>query len=139
MHTHRWEDGFNGVTLIDLSNPLQPTVLSQLMAAALGEGVENAWIEGSSGAYDVYVRDGLAFVSHWDAGLVILDVGNGIAGGSPTNPVEVSRVQTEGGKHQQRLVLAGRGGVLRTDCSGQGDGRGSRGGPICPGERSATP
>ncbi len=67
------------------------------MAAALGEGVENAWIEGSSGAYDVYVRDGLAFVSHWDAGLVILDVGNGIAGGSPTNPVEVSRVQTEGG------------------------------------------
>ncbi len=52
---------------------------------------------GSSGAHDVYVRDGLAFVSHWNAGLVILDVGNGIAGGSPTNPVEVGRVQTEGG------------------------------------------
>ena len=42
-------------------------------------------------------RDGLAFVSHWDAGLVILDVGNGIAGGSPTNPVEVGRVITSGG------------------------------------------
>ena len=33
--------------------------------------------------HDVYVRDGLAFLSHWDAGLIILDVGNGMAGGSP--------------------------------------------------------
>ncbi len=28
---------------------------------------------------------------------MILDVGNGIKGGSPTNPVEVSRIQTAGG------------------------------------------
>ncbi len=52
---------------------------------------------GSSLVHDVYVRDGLAFVSHWDAGLIILDVGNGMAGGSPESPVEVGRVETEGG------------------------------------------
>ncbi|MGH7539721.1 MAG: LVIVD repeat-containing protein, partial [Gemmatimonadota bacterium] len=46
--------------------------------------------------HDVYVRDGLAFLSHWNAGLIILDVGNGIAGGSPTSPVEVSRIRTQG-------------------------------------------
>jgi hypothetical protein len=40
----------------------------------------------------VYVRDGLAFLSHWNPGMVILDVGHGIAGGSPVNPVEVSRI-----------------------------------------------
>jgi hypothetical protein len=44
------------------------------------------------------VRDGLAFLSHWNAGLVILDVGNGVAGGSPENPVEVGRVVTAGGQ-----------------------------------------
>lgn len=52
---------------------------------------------GSSSVHDVLVRDGLAFVSHWDAGLVILDVGNGIAGGSPATPVEVSRIDIPGG------------------------------------------
>ena len=53
---------------------------------------------GSSSVHDVYVRDGLAFLSHWNAGLIILDVGNGVAGGSPANPVEVSRLATQGGQ-----------------------------------------
>lgn len=52
---------------------------------------------GSSQVHDVYVRDGLAFVSHWDDGLVILDVGNGVAGGSPAEPVEVSSLVMTGG------------------------------------------
>ncbi len=122
-------DGLNGVTLIDLTNPLQPAVISRA-TTSLERGVHNAWIEGDyaylvvdgsgglkvldisnpadpqvvagfyagfSNAHDVYVRDGLAFLSHWDAGLIILDVGNGVAGGSPANPVEVGRVQTVGG------------------------------------------
>ncbi|MCZ6753845.1 MAG: hypothetical protein O7E49_00915, partial [Gemmatimonadetes bacterium] len=46
--------------------------------------------------HDVYLRDGLAFLSYWDEGLIILDVGNGVAGGSPVNPVEVGRLQIPG-------------------------------------------
>ena len=57
-----------------------------------------ASIAGSSFLHDVYVRDGLAFLSHWDAGLVILDVGNGVAGGSPSSPTEVGRIVTAGGQ-----------------------------------------
>jgi LVIVD repeat len=127
------QDGLNGITLLDLSDPLQPTVISRF-TNTLNTGVHNAWIEGdyvylvvdgaspssglrildisdpqnptivasfyggSSFLHDVYVRDGLAFLSHWDAGLIVLDVGNGIAGGSPVNPVEVSRLQTSGGQ-----------------------------------------
>jgi len=122
----------SGITLLDLSDPLSPQVITRFTPGALSLGVHNTWIEGdyvyaaggareggritiidisnpadpqvvadfyagSSGAHDVYVRDGLAFVSHWDAGLVILDVGNGIAGGTPTNPVEVGRTLTVGG------------------------------------------
>lgn len=53
---------------------------------------------GVCSLHDVYVRAGLAFLSHWDAGLVILDVGNGIRGGTPAAPVEVGRIRTAGGQ-----------------------------------------
>lgn len=73
-----------GVHVLDLSDPAAPAPVSHFYG-------------GSSYVHDVYVRDGLAFVSHWDAGLIILDVGNGIAGGSPATPVEVGRVEIPGG------------------------------------------
>jgi hypothetical protein len=46
------------------------------------------------GIHDTFVRDGLAFVFAWDEGVIIYDVGNGIRGGSPSSPVEVSRLIT---------------------------------------------
>ena len=46
------------------------------------------------GIHDTFVRDGLAFVFAWNTGVIIYDVGNGIRGGSPSAPVEVSRVVT---------------------------------------------
>lgn len=125
-------DGANGVTLLDLSDPAHPTPIGRF-THRLETGVHNAWIDGDvlylvadgtgvglrildvsdpsspvllsefSGStttflHDVYVRDGLAFLSHWNEGLVVLDVGNGMAGGTPTNPMEVSRIRVEGGQ-----------------------------------------
>jgi hypothetical protein len=46
------------------------------------------------GIHDTYVRDGLAFAFIWDEGVIILDVGNGLRGGSPAAPAEVSRIRT---------------------------------------------
>jgi hypothetical protein len=46
------------------------------------------------GIHDTFVRDGLAFTFVWDRGFIIYDVGNGIRGGSPSSPVEVSRLVT---------------------------------------------
>ncbi len=74
-----------GLAVIDISTPAAPQTVARFSA-------------GSSFLHDVYVRDGLAFLSHWDAGLVILDVGNGVAGGSPSSPTEVSRISTTGGQ-----------------------------------------
>ena len=51
-------------------------------------------IEPHYGIHDTFVRDGLAFVFAWNEGLIIYDVGNGISGGSPAHPVEVSRLLT---------------------------------------------
>lgn len=47
------------------------------------------------GIHDTFVRDGLAFVFAWNTGVIIYDVGNGIAGGSPAAPAEVSRLVTD--------------------------------------------
>jgi plastocyanin len=41
--------------------------------------------------HDVQVLDGLAYLAYWRDGLVILDVGKGIKGGSPEKPVLVSQ------------------------------------------------
>jgi hypothetical protein len=41
--------------------------------------------------HDVYVKDGLAYLAYWRDGLIILDVGKGIKGGSITNPTLVSQ------------------------------------------------
>ncbi len=71
-------DGPGDVKVIDVSDRANPVLVANYFA-------------GSSFVHDVYVRDGLAFVSHWSAGLAIVDVGTGMSGGSPVNPVEVSR------------------------------------------------
>lgn len=49
--------------------------------------------ETTGGRYlhDVYVKDGLAYLAYWHDGLVILDVGAGLKGGSPEKPQLVSQ------------------------------------------------
>jgi hypothetical protein len=42
---------------------------------------------------DLVVQDGLAYLAYWDDGLVILDVGKGVKGGSPERPRLVSQVR----------------------------------------------
>ena len=42
----------------------------------------------SPSIHDVWVEDGIAYSSNWSNGVVLVDVGNGIAGGSPSNPVQ---------------------------------------------------
>jgi hypothetical protein len=41
--------------------------------------------------HDIAIEDGLAYLSYWNDGLVIVDIGNGIRGGSPSNPQFVSQ------------------------------------------------
>jgi hypothetical protein len=41
--------------------------------------------------HDIQVVDGLAYLAYWRHGVIILDVGRGIKGGSPTNPRLVSQ------------------------------------------------
>ncbi len=50
--------------------------------------------------HDIWVADGLAYVSYWHDGVYILDVGDGRWGGTPTEPAEVgSFAYEEGNTH----------------------------------------
>jgi len=70
--------------IYDITDPEAPTLVAR-----------EAYPERDYGIHDTFVRDGIAFAFVWDdPGLVIYDVGNGMAGGSPSAPVELSRLVT---------------------------------------------
>jgi hypothetical protein len=75
-------DNEPALLIYNLANPASPAL------------VHREPIEPHYGIHDTYVRDGVAFVFAWDEGVIIYDVGNGIRGGSPASPVEVSRIVT---------------------------------------------
>jgi hypothetical protein len=43
--------------------------------------------------HDLQVKDGLAYLAYWHDGLIVLDVGAGLKGGSPENPKFVSQLR----------------------------------------------
>lgn len=53
------------------------------------------------GIHDTYVRDGIAFVCAWNTGVLIYDVGNGIAGGTPAAPAPLGSIATDPGASKQ--------------------------------------
>jgi hypothetical protein len=71
--------------IYDVTDPTSPTP------------VHREPIPPNYGIHDTFVRDGLAFVFAWDEGAIIYDVGNGIRGGSPSAPIQISRVVTRAG------------------------------------------
>lgn len=78
-------------------NPSNPAlVIYDLSAAASGTitPVGTYAIPPYYGIHDTFVRDGLAFVFAWDEGVFVLDVGDGRAGGSPSNPVLIKQLGT---------------------------------------------
>ncbi len=66
--------------IVDISDPANPRRVGRW-----GLDKQNKWL------HDVNVEDGLAYLSYWDDGVVILDVGNGVAGGTPTEPQFVAQ------------------------------------------------
>jgi hypothetical protein len=63
--------------------------------------------------HDLQVKDGLAYLAYWHDGLVILDVGAGIKGGSPENPKLVSQFRFNHNELYGNGWLAGTHSVYR--------------------------
>ena len=61
------------------------------------KGVGKFELELGSAIHDIWIEDGIAYTSNWKDGLYIIDVGNGLAGGSPSNPVAVANYKYKTG------------------------------------------
>ena len=77
------DHGSAEMAVIDLSDPADPREVGRW-------GVQNS---PSRYLQDVAVKDGLAYLAYWNDGLVIVDVGNGVQGGTPRRPRLVSQFQ----------------------------------------------
>ena len=63
--------------IINIDDPKNPKAVSKFELDTPGHSI-----------HDVWVVDGIAYSSNWSDGLQLVDVGNGVAGGSPENPVQ---------------------------------------------------
>jgi hypothetical protein len=76
------DDATGSMRVIDLNDPYHPKEVARWQTARSDAG---------RFLHDIDIYDGLAYLSYWNDGLIILDVGNGMKGGSPTHPVFVSQ------------------------------------------------
>jgi hypothetical protein len=83
-HVYLTNNGTGAIHILDISDPYNPVEAAQWRTPRPDAGRT---------LHDVDVQDGLAYLSYWNDGLVILDVGNGVKGGSPSNPQFVSQVK----------------------------------------------
>jgi hypothetical protein len=90
------DDATGSLRVIDFNDVKNPKEVARWQVESRGK-VSNsaAATEFSEGRYlhDVQVKDGLAYLAYWRDGLVILDVGAGVKGGSPEKPQFVSQIR----------------------------------------------
>lgn len=83
-HVYLTDDATGSMRVIDLNDPKNPKEIARWQTDRAPTGRV---------LHDIDVRDGMAYLSYWNDGLVILDVGNGKWGGSPNAPKLVSQLK----------------------------------------------
>lgn len=78
------DDATGSMRVIDIRDPSKPKQVARWETPRPSAGRT---------LHDIDVKDGLAYLSYWNDGLVVLDVGNGVKGGSPENPQLVSQLK----------------------------------------------
>jgi len=98
------DDATGSMRVIDIRDPYHPKQVARWQ-------VERP--EAGRTLHDIDVRDGLATLSYWNDGLVILDVGNGMKGGTPENPQLVMQYKYDLNELYKKVELAGGPGFIR--------------------------
>jgi hypothetical protein len=98
------DDATGSMRVIDIRDPYQPKQVARWQTPRT---------EAGRMLHDIDVQDGLAYLSYWNDGLVILDVGNGIKQGSPTNPQLVSQFKYDLNALYREVEAVGGPGFIR--------------------------
>ena len=88
------DDATGSLRIIDFQDPQHPKEVARWQTeSATATTISGPFGPMSSGRYlhDLCVKDGLAYLAYWRDGFIILDVGNGIKGGSPEHPQLVAQ------------------------------------------------
>ncbi|MDQ3697591.1 MAG: Ig-like domain-containing protein [Gemmatimonadota bacterium] len=103
-HVYLTNNGTGALHVIDINDPYNPKEVAQWRTARS---------EAGRTLHDVDVQDGLLYASYWNDGLVILDVGNGIKGGSPSSPQLVSQFKYDLNELYRDVEAVGGPGFIR--------------------------
>ncbi len=103
-HIYLTNDGTGYMHVIDINDPYHPKEVARWTTRP--DQIGNA-------LHDIDVQDGLAYLSYWNEGLVIVDVGNGIKGGSPSNPQLVSQYKYDLNELYRDVEATGGPGFIR--------------------------
>jgi hypothetical protein len=98
------DDATGSMRVIDIRDPYKPKQVARWETARAAAGRM---------LHDIDVKDGLAYLSYWNDGLVILDVGNGVKGGSPENPTLVSQLKYDLNSLYRDVEAVGGPGFIR--------------------------
>lgn len=103
-HVYLTNNGTGALHILDITDPYNPVEAAQWRTPRPDAGRT---------LHDVDVQDGLAYLSYWNDGLVILDIGNGVKGGSPSNPQLVSWVKYDLNDEYRDVEARGGPGFIR--------------------------
>jgi len=103
-HVYLTNNGTGALHILDITDPYNPVEAAQWRTPRP---------DAARTLHDVDVQDGLAYLSYWNDGLVILDIGNGVKGGSPSNPQLVSWVKYDLNDEYRDVEARGGPGFIR--------------------------
>lgn len=107
------DDGTRGMKVIDFQDPANPREVGKWTMDNRHAYVDPTGQTAGRYLHDIQVKDGLAYLAYFKDGVVILDVGSGIKGGSPANPAFVSRYTYNTTEFYPPDMLAGTHTVFR--------------------------
>ena len=91
------DDATGSLRVIDFEDPRSPKEIARWQIEnPLAKSItlpEGETLMAGRYLHDVYAKDGFLYMGYWRDGLVVLDIGNGIKGGSPANPKFVSQLR----------------------------------------------
>jgi hypothetical protein len=103
-HVYLTNDGTGALHIIDINDPAHPKQVATWKTPRTDAGRM---------LHDIDVRDGMLYASYWNDGLVILDIGKGLKGGSPSNPQFVSQYKYDLNAMYKQVETVGGPGFVR--------------------------
>jgi hypothetical protein len=105
QHVFLTNNGTGALHVVNIDDPAKPREVAQWKTTNRPDAGRTL--------HDIDIQDGLLYGSWWNDGLVILDVGNGIKGGSPSNPQLVSQFKYDLNALYRDVEASGGPGFIR--------------------------